>query len=66
MPDDASPAGGMITVARYFEPAEAHVVRALLDSAGLEAVVADEHHVTASSPAESSSARTTCASAGSK
>ena len=50
MPDDASPAGGMITVARYFEPAEAHVVRALLDSAGLEAVVADEHHVTANYP----------------
>ena len=40
----------MITVARYFEPSEAHVVRALLASAGLHATVADEHHVTANYP----------------
>jgi Putative prokaryotic signal transducing protein len=40
----------MITVARYFEPSEAHVVRALLESAGLFATVADEHHVTANYP----------------
>lgn len=40
----------MITVARYFEPSEAHVVRALLESAGLRATVADEHHVTANYP----------------
>lgn len=40
----------MITVARYFEPSEAHVVRALLESAGLMATVADEHHVTANYP----------------
>lgn len=40
----------MITVARYFEPSEAHVVRALLESAGLAATVADDHHVTANYP----------------
>ena len=40
----------MITVARYFEPSEAHVVRALLESAGLRAVVADDHLVTANYP----------------
>lgn len=39
-----------ITIARYFEPSEAHVVRALLESAGLRATVADEHHVTANYP----------------
>lgn len=38
------------TVARYFEPSEAHVVRALLESAGFDATVADEHHVTANYP----------------
>jgi len=40
----------MITVAHYFEPSEAHVVRALLASAGLHATVADEHHVIANYP----------------
>jgi hypothetical protein len=40
----------MITVARFFEPSEAHVVRALLESAGLMATVADDHHVTANYP----------------
>jgi hypothetical protein len=40
----------MITVARFFEPSEAHVVRALLESAGLTATVADDHHVTANYP----------------
>ena len=39
-----------VTVARYFEPSEAHVVRALLESAGLQATVADDHHVTANYP----------------
>lgn len=39
-----------ITVARYFEPSEAHVVRALLESAGLDATVADDHHVTLNYP----------------
>lgn len=28
-----------VTIARYFEPSEAHVVRALLESAGLQASV---------------------------
>lgn len=40
----------MITVARYFEPSEAHIIRALLESAGLTATVADDHHVTANYP----------------
>lgn len=39
-----------VTVARYFDPSEAHVVRALLESAGLMATVADDHHVTANYP----------------
>ena len=39
-----------ITVARYFEPSEAHVVRALLESAGLQATVADDQLVTANYP----------------
>ncbi|WP_295359712.1 DUF2007 domain-containing protein [Arenimonas sp.] len=38
------------TIARYFEPSEAHIVRALLESAGFSATVADEHHVTANYP----------------
>jgi hypothetical protein len=40
----------LVTVASYVEPSEAHVVRALLESAGLPATVADEHHVTANYP----------------
>lgn len=42
--------GQLATVASYVEPSEAHVVRALLESAGLPATVADEHHVTANYP----------------
>lgn len=42
--------GQFVTVANYIEPSEAHVVRALLESAGLPATVADEHHVTANYP----------------
>ena len=42
--------GQLVTVASYVEPSEAHVVRALLESAGLPATVADEHHVTANYP----------------
>ena len=37
----------LVTVARFIEPSEAHVVRALLDSAGLGSSTASEHHVTA-------------------
>ncbi|HEX4854211.1 putative signal transducing protein [Arenimonas sp.] len=39
-----------VTIARYFEPSEAHVVRALLESAGLQATVADDQLVTANYP----------------
>ena len=37
----------LVTVARFIEPSEANVVRALLESAGLGVSVASEHHVTA-------------------
>lgn len=37
----------LVTVARFIEPSEAHVVRALLESAGLGSSAASEHHVTA-------------------
>ena len=40
----------LVTIAQYFDPTEAHIVRALLESAGIPASVADANHVTANWP----------------
>lgn len=40
----------LVTIARYYDPTEAQFVRALLESTGVPATVADANHVTANWP----------------
>jgi hypothetical protein len=40
----------LVTVARYYDPTEAQIVRSLLESAGIPASVAEANHITANWP----------------